>query len=158
MFKIDNEEHFFPQWKSAVQVNKQFWMYHTALEWNDSKRLDGVYMDSIDFKAGRELLYMKLVWKRTFCYILFLIIKTQVSLSVRSAINTKQEIIVTIYFNPFLQQSSKIRGLFSLLLKGIQTICIRCWLKGWNSNIFCMGRLNSVILAPNWEVIDFTKS
>lgn len=42
MFKIDYKENFFPQWTSAVKVNEQFGMYHTAYKWNDSKRLYGV--------------------------------------------------------------------------------------------------------------------
>lgn len=31
-----------PRQISAVQINKQFWMYHTTLKWNNSKRLYGV--------------------------------------------------------------------------------------------------------------------
>lgn len=48
LFEIDNGEHFFPQWASAVQVSRQFWVCRAALEWSDSNQLYGVIGGACD--------------------------------------------------------------------------------------------------------------
>lgn len=52
-----------------------------------------------------------------------------------------------ITFDLFHAKSIKICGLFTLLLKNLQSMRMQCWRKGWSSYINSKARLKSLILV-----------